>query len=1291
MKLRDHFEGRGDPFEGDRTIAWRSLPANALVTKATLTVEPRLPPGSSAYIETLRFAGGGAYGATVRAAAAETAEIDFHARRTPVAFTGLTPKTSPLPALSVDIGGNVYLSVSEDGTIPRTTGNPYKPGSSSLPGIGASRIRLANYTNVSPNNPAALEAVTVDIATMPSNITLRFGKRLPFWFKTGDLASPTTTPDITDAVKLAIADAPVVNGFYAIPLVVHSDTLGRVAITLEVEYFGVAPLLPAGLREVVMAYDYASTAKQDASALQAILPAGAAIVPELTSLQLRGAFDASRIAYGPTGTTTASETVRCSASATLAQPVVPSLDINVTAIDLFVAADGPAARLALDLRADFDGKPSQNSLLAKPVPFDLEGDATGQLRWTSVPLDPPALLRAIPPTLAGSDQPKRYWVVVQAIDGAAYLGIDADTPERRRMSWGTNSRQSRPPLLDPEKPPQHSTNAGFSWRDAPPFLLRMRTVPGRFTMPIEFAAGGDVRRASLDRYDPLGKIDAVINEPAIAAAVQTAVLDATPPSCPRGELLENGDFALWRGIGTALGSNSPLSLGTPTTGGLSSIVVADTFFNKAVIRPLQLDFPQLVNVVFSSDGASVYVATSTGIHALDAVSLAITPLKTKESFNPKDIAADPRSALLYGLSADGLQAFDPVVNAPSGNSIPFTGARALALAGDGRKAYVATFETFSAIIAIDLVTGMQGWRIPGSVAALALTPDGATIFTMDTATRQIACYDTAGGTMRWSIALPQNRIPRAIAAAVDGSGVYVVGAISTSPAFSPLAPADTALLALDMRGRVAQSVALPTMGGLHMGLAVKPQGDQLYVADVPLAIDPAGQHLVAISPVQTIVAVPIGDRRPVAWTLTAGSVAPHRSSEPPTIGGAAIENGALSQVIAVAPGCINDFAIKTTVSSPDGVASTAAEAFAELFWLDAAGALLDSVELPLPPSSRAVKQSRRVQSPPASAQAEVRIRVVGGTCIVRSVSLQAADGAIEQDAWRAEANPQAIRISARDNITTYQNLGAAEVALAQTVMLTKSVPYEMDFRGSASGDPAAAPYFELRYRDANGAYLGDAARVALDPLGFSRRPAALLPPAAATSAQIRMVLPRGASISAESVQLVPRPVTAVPCTFIAQSPGEVHVSNAQIVYEWRPGPRPAPPAGGLNPPTPPGSTPGDASCCDPCGETDAAAADLRAVAAFSVLSANVSPAGMLAAVIRTEFDAPLTSIIGIAAARERRLNAAGILTLRDLAAATPAQVVTALEGTVAPTPELAIILIGRARTALGMQPDEQHR
>src|SRR5262249_51577391 len=384
-------------------------------------------------------------------------EIDSHARRSAVHFTGLSSTGSGLAA---DIGGGVYLSVASDGTIPRGNGSPYVFPNSSLPGIGALRLRLDGLSPLG----GSFAATTVDIASLPSNITLCFGKLPPFWSKTGELGSATTTPDLVSAIQRALTDAAVENGFYIIPLVVHSDTLGRLAVNLDVEYLGSAPLIPAGLREVLLPYDYSGVAKNGASALTAKLPAGARILSPQTSLQVRGAFEASRIAHDATGLSNSSIDVHCSANETLAQRVVPSNDTNVSAIDLLLAADGPAARLAVDLRADAGGKPSETSLLAKAAAFDLTGTADGQPRWTSVPIAPAAQLTGKTP----------YWVVVQSLDGAAKLRVTA-TSDRALLI-------------------QRSTDAGFSWRVAglsSQVLLRLRTVPNRFQIPIDFVAGAD--------------------------------------------------------------------------------------------------------------------------------------------------------------------------------------------------------------------------------------------------------------------------------------------------------------------------------------------------------------------------------------------------------------------------------------------------------------------------------------------------------------------------------------------------------------------------------------------------------------------------------------------------------------------------------------------------------------------------------------------------------------------------------------------------------------------------------
>ena len=653
MRLTDRYDGSGDPFEGERTVVWRSLPEGALVTKATISVAPRMAPGTSHYVETLRFgAGGAAFGATIRQAVAAVAaitdgvvEVDFHARRTAIGFSGIT--VAAANALSVELGGGIVLAVGKDGTIPAAPGPVFPFGNGDLPGLTALRLRLDNATL-----PADLSATAIDIATMPSNVTLRFGKLPPFFSRNGELSQTATTPDVTAALQRALADAPVNAGYYAVPLVVHSDTLGRLAVTLDVEYLGTAPLLASGLREVVLPYDFSSVTSTDPSALCVTLPAGAAVLAPQTSLQVRGAFEASRVTQGPTGVTAEGAVLQCSSTQTLAQKLTPIADLNLTGVDLFGVADGPAARLGLDIRADADGKPGQRSLLTKPVPFDLAGDVSGRKAWTRVPIAPSALLGAGTPV----------WIIVQVIDGTAMVGLDASA------------------AAPPAGGLQRSADAGFSWRQAGPaasLLWRLRTVPGKFTMPIDFVAGtgAAARRVSLAAYDPAGKIDAVIDRPEIAGAIQGALAATVPAPCAERQLLANPDFSQWSAVGTAFGTSDTIALASAEW-----VSVIDTLLDTVTANPAA-DQDEPSALAFANDGATLYTLAAGVVTGFDTTRFEPTQLASVA--DAVALAAAPRGLRLYVAGGSELTAIELATGDTSVIDASFTAASGLVLAADG--------------------------------------------------------------------------------------------------------------------------------------------------------------------------------------------------------------------------------------------------------------------------------------------------------------------------------------------------------------------------------------------------------------------------------------------------------------------------------------------------------------------------------------------------------------------------------------------------------------------------------
>jgi hypothetical protein len=291
--------------------------------------------------------------------------------------------------------------------------------------------------------------------------------------------------------------------------------------------------------------------------------------------------------------------------------------------------------------------------------------------------------------------------------------------------------------------------------------------------------------------------------------------------------------------------------------------------------------------------------------------------------------------------------------------------------------------------------------------------------------------------------------------------------------------------------------------------------------------------------------------------------------------------------------------------------------------------------------------------------------------------LQTTDALLQDDAWQPEAS--AFIASTRGVTgTTYRNLATTEAALTQTIALNAGSAYELDLRGVAIANGAGtSPYVAIQYQDQAGAPVGSPDRIALGAIGFARRPAALNAPDRAASAQVRIVMPAGGGISVEQLQILPQRMAEVPVGFLAQSPGELHVSNGQIVYDWKALAPPAPPAGGLSPPTPPDYKPGDPECCE-CEP---------ATSATSAGKPTPLPAPLASAPAAAAIDAPLTAVNGIGVARAERLTAAGIRTARDLAAAYPAHVTAALTGTGPVTPTLVANLIKNANALLAGAPN----
>ncbi len=537
MKIRTKYQGEKDPFIGDRILWLRSLPVGANVTKATVTLTPKASSAShpNQFLETFSFSenplaenelSAKKWGIT-KTEPGEFIEVDFHNRTTLAAVLGTGGGTT----LQIDLGGT-YVSVASDGTIaPNKEEFPVSlapDDPTSLPGLVVNKFKL---TSAGGN----LDITKVSIRSLPSNVSVRLGQLPPFWTHLGELATDDTSPDFAAVLNTFLATAQVQEGFYVIPVVVHSDAIARLDVELIIDFIIEQRILPPHLSEIKLAYNFSTLPSVDDALTTVTLPRGAVPIAGRSTAQIIGEFQPSRIAYGLIGDdliNTPSQNpdidVTVSPECLLAQPLKPGKEIAVTAIDLPVGKTNPGlAGLNLAIQSDADGKPSGEVLtkaeviVGKPLP--------NQTNWGSATLPEPFRVEDEP------NQPdKRYWLVLQSQVGAADWSAVCDTSKN----------------LSGEPALQCSRDGGFSWRVATvekapaplKALFRLRTVPENFSVPVQLQVGKgpQAKRHLLKDFAPLGRIEFSFDFAQTLSDYLEQPTVASP--CGSGNLLVNGDF-----------------------------------------------------------------------------------------------------------------------------------------------------------------------------------------------------------------------------------------------------------------------------------------------------------------------------------------------------------------------------------------------------------------------------------------------------------------------------------------------------------------------------------------------------------------------------------------------------------------------------------------------------------------------------------------------------------------------------------------------------------------------------
>src|SRR5262249_19162669 len=242
-------------------------------------------------------------------------EIDFHQRRTVTRFAGSGLFQAEV---QVDLGG-LYVQLND-------VGAPKAPSDSSaltlgadgaVPGLAAPKFKLTH------NAPVSVSQVTLRSA--PSNVVIRSGTEPAFFSRAGELVLPVSTPDLSTALQAALAKADVEGGFYQLPITIHSDTLCRLDIELTAEFTVAAPALPGGLTETTLTYDFSGAPPTPAMTLA--VPAGSHVVPTAARARALGAFQASRVGYGPIGPLTPAAALTLTANQSLAVPITVPADL----------------------------------------------------------------------------------------------------------------------------------------------------------------------------------------------------------------------------------------------------------------------------------------------------------------------------------------------------------------------------------------------------------------------------------------------------------------------------------------------------------------------------------------------------------------------------------------------------------------------------------------------------------------------------------------------------------------------------------------------------------------------------------------------------------------------------------------------------------------------------------------------------------------------------------------------------------------------------------------------------
>lgn len=1008
MKLRNSVNGNV-PFEGDRTFRWRTIPANAKILSATATVTPIDGGLDGSFAEALRFNTGSVNFGATKTTAVKTApapavawvEVDFHSRRTLASAAGNFLNTT----LQVDVGGGTYVEINKAGAFKTPSDGAgdlfvVSGGFVPLPGLTVAKLKLTNPTTIAP------DLTSITIRSLPTNVSVKVGDLPPFYTHVGELTNAETTADFAAVLQAALTTAKVENGFYDLPITVHSDSIARLKIEIEIDVLAQQEVLSKAVPEVVLPFDFSTLAKSKTASLSIEVPANSRVVPGATSARVRGAFAETRVAAGPTGPDNPTAAVELSSRYSQSQILVLDQEVSAVAIDLLLEALTPSARLQLDIRGDFDGKPDEIPLLPAPVELRIEQQAKTGAAWTTVPLPAEFLFakgqedqQAIATTSAKAKLP-RYWLLLQCLEGRAswsVLEIPKTPPATDADVWWRHvlPETSRPPKDDDKILNMQSTrDGGLSWQDTlpppgtvrggdprPPFVgfFRLRDKPKTFKMPIQLQVGiGEKEvRKRLDRFEPLGRVDFTLDTE-LAAGINEYLANSAAP-LPETEHLLNADFEQWSRVGNSPVQQPLINLSAAgeavafsPDGALAYVLddiqeknpfllTIDVACNQEITEkaiPLApFAFPNAF--VISPDGTRAYITNGSSLRIVDLAANQVVAgffdLTLVQEGLANDLAISPDGRVLYIAN---LRPINTGLNPTKSNRI-----RVIDTAKLEQQLTTGVAQTGTQTLH-DISAGQTQTLSP---RALALSPDGSVLFLVialgagangvvtriNTNTFAIQGQDIPVGINPSAIGLT----PNGKVAVVTSEGSNVVSMIDTATDTVVPVTVDAPQIDVSVSSDGASAYVLLkqfdrliTVIDLDQRSTVKTFGSLPSANFQPaaFALAPAEDQIYTVVARASVVApVQMGTRVPAEWQLTSGEVRPLCVAAPfhlIAMMGAASLPTSFSQVIPVAESYAYEFSFWGIAVEPE---TDGSPAIAEVLWLNQGCGLLQTDTVPI--------------------------------------------------------------------------------------------------------------------------------------------------------------------------------------------------------------------------------------------------------------------------------------------------------------------------------------------------------